>query len=297
MRDGNVRRPSGNLLTSLALGLFGLLAAVTGNAAGDPQRTLAVVVDAYTSLAPIGAATGLDDGQAQEVQRMVVLSLRPRWGEVVGYKAALTSPAARQRFGIEEPVLGVLMENMFTTTGSTIDLDSGVRLVLEADLMVRIGSDAINGATTEIEALAALDEVIPYVEIPDLMFAPDVELTAADVVAINAGARIGVVGTPVSVAELPNREDALSSIAVTVIDADGNTRIAGDGSMLLGNPLRAVLWIRDRLAQRGIALKSGDLLSLGSMGPPLILDRGLARVTATYDGLGDRSNKIHIGFR
>ncbi len=297
MRAVTVHALPGPLLLSLVVGLFAVLDAVAVKAAGDPQQTLAEVVAAYTSLAPIGAATGLDDTQAQEVQRMVVLSLRPRWGEVVGYKAALTSPAARQRFGVEEPVLGVLMENMFTTTGSTIDLGSGIRLLLEADLMVRVGSDAINVATSEAEVLASLDQVIPYVEIPDLMFAPQVELTAADVVAINAGARIGVMGTPVAVADLPPKADALSSIAVTVTDAAGNPLIAGNGSMLLGDPLRAVLWIRDRLAQRGIALKAGDLLSLGSMGPPLSLDGGLARVTATYDGLGERSNKIHIGFR
>src|SRR5690606_21739992 len=97
-----------------------MTSAATAPAPGSPQQVLADAVSAYTALVPMPGGTVLDAAQAAEVQRMLILTLRPRFGEIAGYKAALTSPAAQQRFGVDGPLAGVLLENMFTSTGSIV---------------------------------------------------------------------------------------------------------------------------------------------------------------------------------
>ena len=51
--------------------------------------------------------------------------------------------------------------------------------------------------------MAGLDAVIPFLEIPDVLYKPGSELSGPHLVAINAGARFGVLGDPV---ELQNTD-------------------------------------------------------------------------------------------
>ncbi len=56
---------------------------------------------------------------------------------------------------------------MLLPSGSIVPANFGARPLFEGDLIVRVGSDAINDATTRQEVLAALDAVIPFIELPD----------------------------------------------------------------------------------------------------------------------------------
>jgi 2-keto-4-pentenoate hydratase len=96
------------------------------------------------------------------------------------------------------------------------------------------------------------------------------------------------VGTPLSVpvlrAERYAMLDALRDMRVTLADASGTSLGGGKGSDILEHPLNAVVWLVGALAQEGLALQPGDLISLGSFSPLLPPKAGLS-VTATYDGL------------
>ena len=70
----------------------------------------------------------------------------------------------------------------------------------------------------------------------------------------------------------------------------------GAGTALMGHPLSAAAWLKNEVQRQGYRLKPGDLLSLGSLGPPVPL-AGLERVTATYEGLDGEPLEIHVGFR
>ena len=58
----------------------------------------------------------------------------------------------------------------------------------------------------------------------------------------------------------------------------------GKGSDILEHPLNAVVWLAQALAQEGLAMKPGDLISLGSFSALLPPKPGL-QATATYHGL------------
>ncbi len=273
-----------------------MTSAATAPAPGSPQQVLADAVSAYTALVPMPGGTVLDAAQAAEVQRMLILTLRPRFGEIAGYKAALTSPAAQQRFGVDGPLAGVLLENMFTSTGSIVDRAAFVRPVLEADLLVRVGDAAINDARNEDEVLAALSEVIPAIEIADLMYADPAVIDGPAITAINAGARLMVAGPNIALSATGETRDRLARFTAGVVDQGGAVITGGDGAALMGHPLGAALWLKNEVLRQGYRLKPGDLLSLGSLGAPVPLS-GLERVTATYEGLDREPVEIHIGFR
>jgi len=56
---------------------------------------------------------------------------------------------------------------------------------------------------------------------------------------------------------------------VVMLDDQNQILAEGNTAALLGHPLKAVIWIRDQVLAGGGRLKKGDLLSLGSVTPPV----------------------------
>jgi 2-keto-4-pentenoate hydratase len=183
----------------------------------------------------------------------------------VGYKAGLTNAAVQKVFGVTAPVRGTLMEKMILKSGTTLEAAFGARPLYEGDLILRVGSEAVNGAKTPMEALASIDAAIPFIELPDLVFAKDVKINGPMLAAVNVAARYGIVGEPIPVQATPEWMERLKSFLCQIYDGKGQMLIEGPGSNLMDHPMNVVLWIRDSLKADGIALRKGDLLSLGTI--------------------------------
>lgn len=212
---------------------------------------------------------GFSPLQVGRLQVEFVRRLKEFLGPVVGFKAALTNPAAQAQFGVSQPLMGFLLKEMLLDNGATLSADFGARPIAEADLMVRVGSSAINTAETNQDLLASLESVIPFIELPDLVYQANARLDAGALVAINVGARYGVLGDAIPVEPTEDWETQLGQIRVTMVNGQGQTTAAGETSALLGHPLNAVRWLRDTLRAQGIELQPGDLLSLGTITPPM----------------------------
>ncbi|UJB64222.1 fumarylacetoacetate hydrolase [Acidovorax sp. YS12] len=242
----------------------------------------------YLARTPAANPEGLSDADGACTRAKFNARIAPRLGKVVGYKAGLTNPAVQKRFGTDKPVWGTLYEGMVQPSGATIDAAFGARPLFEADMLVRVKSAAVNQARTPMEVLEAIDQVIPFIELPDLLVQAPPKLNGAGVSAINVGARLGVAGQPLAVPALRAERyallDALQGMQVTLADAQGAVLGRGKGSDILEHPLNAVVWLAQALRQEGIALQPGDLVSLGSFSPLLPPKPGLT-VTATYEGL------------
>jgi len=242
----------------------------------------------YLARTPAANPEGLSDADGACTRAKFNARIAPRLGKVVGYKAGLTNPAVQKRFGTDKPVWGTLYEGMVQPSGATIDAAFGARPLFEADMLVRVKSAAVNQARTPMEVLEAIDQVIPFIELPDLLVQAPPKLNGAGVSAINVGARLGVAGQPLAVPALRAERyallDALRGMQVTLADAQGAVLGRGKGSDILEHPLNAVVWLAQALRQEGIALQPGDLVSLGSFSPLLPPKPGLT-VTATYEGL------------
>ncbi len=242
-------------------------------------------------------ASSEEDGACTRGKLNAVLS--KRLGKVIGYKAGLTNPAVQKRFNYDKPVWGKLYEGMLLPSGASVAAGFGAKPLYEADMLVRVKSEAINQATTPMEVLDAIDQVIPFIELPDLMVESIPKLNGPAVSAINVGARLGVVGTPIAVpkyrAERYAMLDALRDMNVVVTDAAGARLGGGKGSDILEHPLNAVVWLAQALAKEGLAMKPGELISLGSFSALLAPKAGLS-ATVSYDGLSGAA-PVSVSFK
>lgn len=247
----------------------------------------------YLNQTPINRIdTSLTLPQAQQIQNQFVAEISKSLGQIIGYKAALTNPNAQQNFNVSQPLRGTLLEKMLLESGAVISANFGSRPVSEGDLIVRVGSAEINNAKTPRETLAYLDVVIPFIELADLVYSQDVKLDAPALLAINVGARYGVLGNPIPLADTDEWENRLKNLRLEILDETGQVLASGNGSALLGHPLNVVLWIKDSLQAEGKQLKKGDLLSLGSI-TNFVAVKSNTTIRAKYVGL-DSNETVEI---
>jgi 2-keto-4-pentenoate hydratase len=254
------------------------------------------LADAWMNRAPANSP-GKDLTMEQGVctQAALVTALSKSQGKVIGYKAGLTSPGAQQQLGVPHPVLGVLLEKMILPNNSTVPANFGPRPLFEADMLVTVKDEGINQARTVTEAIKHISTLQPFIELPDLVLAQGEPMTGPVVVAINVGARLGVVGDPVPVLQTADFVNALATMQVT-LTADGAEVSKSQGKTILGHPLNAVLYIADEVQRRGGKLKAGDILSLGSFSrltPP----KPGQKVVATYEGLPTGPMTVQVAFK
>ncbi len=266
---------------------------LAASAACLSDEQVAAMFAAYQARQPAANPEGLDVADAACSRAKLNALLAEKLGPRVGYKAGLTNPAVQKRFNADAPVWGMLYAPMLLADGATVDAAFGARPLYEADLLVRVSNTSINQASSPEMVLAAIDQVIPFIELPDLVVAAPPKLTGAAIAAINVGARLGVMGTPIAVAGVAGLGDALRDM-VAVVKADGVEVDRGKGSDVLDHPLNAVVWLAQDLARQGQAMKVGDLISLGSFSKLLPPKPGLA-VEVVYQGLpGTPSVKVQF---
>lgn len=203
--------------------------------------------------------------------------LEAEMGPPVGWKVGFTSKPAQERFGVTAPVAGALFAPMILGDGAEVSLKGSRSPFYEADLIVTVRDAAINEATTREQVAAALSDVRPFIELPDMALAQGVKPTGPIMAAYGVIPWRGVVGQGVAMADLADPVADLGALTVE-LKADGAAPVAGTGGMLLGHPLDVVLWL---IGHGGATLDAGQMISLGSLSPLVEARPGLT-VTADY---------------
>jgi 2-keto-4-pentenoate hydratase len=254
----------------------------------------AALVANYLNKKPAANPEGLNDADAACTRAKVnKYLLQQTGGQFVGYKAGLTNPAVQKRFNASAPVYGVLYAPMLLRNGATVDAAFGARPLFEADLLVRVKDSLVNRATTPEEVLLHLDQVIPAIELPDLVVEVPGKLNGAAIAAINVGARHFVMGEPIPVVPTTPLAEALRTMVVIVAGAEGELD-RGKGSDVLEHPLNAVIWLSQELQRQGLALLKGDLVSVGSFSKLLPPKPG-QKIEVRYQGLpGDPVVRVNF---
>ncbi|MBR0670688.1 2-keto-4-pentenoate hydratase [Neoroseomonas soli] len=255
---------------------------------------LAEALIANTPSPPLAGMTSLEDGFCAQEQLVEMLSAH--WGRPVGYKAGLTSAPVQQRFGVNHPVRGVLLESSISLRdGAEIPARFGAVPVIESDLLVRVRDDGINQAGRDhLAILRHLDAVIPYIELPDLVLSGGFD--GPQLLAINVGARLGVMGTPIPVEATQAFADRLAGMTVTMVDDRGQERARAPGTAALGHPLNVVAFLIEDLARAGRRLEAGQVLSVAGYSPTLPLEPGRT-YTVRYEGLAAQPVGVSVRTR
>jgi 2-keto-4-pentenoate hydratase len=111
---------------------------------------------------------------------------------------------------------------------------------------------------------------------------------------MNVAARYFVIGAPIAVKRTPEFADSLAGMRVVVMGG-GQDLDTGFGRDVLEHPLNAVAWLAQDLQKHGLALKKGDLVSVGSFSK-LMPPKAGQKVEVQYQGLPDNPT-VSVSFR
>ncbi len=256
----------------------------------DVEGAAVGIFDAFSEIRQHSEPMAIEADRAIDVQNYLIALMRPTWGMDVGY---LAEPGA----GSERPPTGILLENMFTGTRAVIPRSFGIDMLASGELMFRIGSEDINGADTRESAIASLQSVIPAVRMSDQLLPPESRASVDQHTAANLQIRMFVLGHEVELSPETDWIERLPNVAITLMDQDQATVAQSDVDAPREHPIDAVLRISKTLNSRGITLRIGDVIGIGSWtdGYPVA---DLTRLAAVFVGLGSQdSPQVYMGFQ
>ncbi len=212
-----------------------------------------------------------DVESAYAVQRIGVRTRLTAGARIVGRKIGLTSPAVQRQLGVNQPDFGVLFDDMDVTETPAAYRPPLLQPKIEAELAFVLAADLDVEQLDAISVRGAVDYAVAALEIVDSRIA-GWDISFADTVADNASSGWFVLGAErLSLDEFEPREIVMN------MAIDGEIVSTGTGSACLGDPLNALAWLARTARDFGAALRAGEIVLSGALGPMAPLRPG-ARV-------------------
>lgn len=225
----------------------------------------------------------IDKSTAYEIQHKVTkLKSKIKDDKLIGYKISLTSKETQNMFKSSTPLYGSLTNT--DLSDGNIQLDEMHAPLIEVELMF-IANEHLTKADDEASILQKMS-IAPGLEIPDSRFLdwfPN--LSFGQVIADSAVAGKIVVGDPVNGLTYEQLGNVNANLTL-----DGKTIAEGPSSEVLDNPVHAVKWLIDELAESDRIIEAGMVISSGTFILPKKLKKG--KFEANFDGIGSISAAI-----
>ncbi|GAA5064184.1 2-keto-4-pentenoate hydratase [Thermocatellispora tengchongensis] len=250
---------------------------------GSADKAAAELLAAYASGNPIQPLTttypDLSVEDAYAIQRAQIEVFLERGARIKGHKVGLTSAAMQRQLGVDQPDYGHLLDTMFHLDGAPIDTGRFIQPRIEPEIAFVLRRPLAGPGVTAADAVAAVDFVLPALEIIDSRIA-DWRITLADTIADNASSGGVVLGNR------PVRLDAVDLVlAGCLLHRNGALIDTGAGGAVLGSPLNALVWLANVLGEQGVTLEAGHVVLPGSITAAIPVAPGDV-VTATLAGIG-----------
>jgi 2-oxo-3-hexenedioate decarboxylase len=206
----------------------------------------------------------LDPGHA--MQRSVIAAAEREGAQQVGWKAGFGAPSWRERFDLDAPLVGVLLDRTELTDGMVVSIGSWSEARAEAEVAVRLGHDLPAAATPE-QAIAAVVAIAPAIELVDVSPAPE---GPSEALAGNIFHRHWMTG-----AFLPVRgANGFDDLAGDVLAMGTQLGPVTDLEAATGSVAETLSEVARIGARSGRGLQSGDVVILGSITPPIPIAPG-----------------------
>lgn len=226
---------------------------------------------------------GLSERDAYAIQQAL---LRMRAEEVVGYKLGFTSAAMREQMGVAGPNHGRLTRRMQVDPGAgPVSLSGLIHPRVEPEVAVLVEKDLAGPGLTPAQIYPAVRWAFGALEVVDSRYR-DYRFKAEDNTADNSSAARFVLGPPVPLTAAPDLR-----LAGALLWRDGRVVGSGVGADALGDPMRAVAWLADRLGEDGGVLEGGSIVLTGGLTRALPVG-GPGTFVAEFGGLG--TVKVHF---
>ncbi|QLK86900.1 2-keto-4-pentenoate hydratase [Staphylococcus sp. 17KM0847] len=221
----------------------------------------------------------VDEKLGYKIQDALIDRLKSTYStEVGGYKVSMTSAETQAYANTHEPAYGTLLKNVLKSSGDTVKRNNLFAPLIEPELVFILTADLPAEASTE--DILNNTQLAPAIEIPDARYMdwfPN--FTLGDLLADNTATGLVVVGEPIAQLTYEQLEQV-----TMVLKHDHQEIKTGVASEVLGNPVKAVQWLNDKLTSHGKSLKRGDVISSGTFIPPIKAEQGTYSVS--YHNVG-----------
>lgn len=196
------------------------------------------------------------------LQREALRRRQVRGERLTGWKVAFAGRAAQDRFGIDEPVLGVLTDAMVVEPGQTVSLARLIQPKLEIELAFVLGRTLVPGFYSDEDILAAISEVAPAFEIADCRW-QGWRFGVGAFLADNAAAALYCLGSRVRF-----HPGQLAHVNYR-LECDGVPCGEGNAQAREDTPQANLCWLVRRLLADGQCVEAGQVVLSGSLLAPL----------------------------
>jgi 2-keto-4-pentenoate hydratase len=254
----------------------------------DHSRRATELETARRKRRPIAPLTDADPQltirDAYRIAQVGIRSRIERGAKLVGHKIGLTSRTVQRQLGVGEPDYGALLDEMEFAAGSIVPAGLLIAPRVELEFAFHLGTDLKGPGVTAADVAAATESVQPAVEIVDSRIA-DWRITLPDTIADNASSGGFVLGGK----RTPLRD--LDPAASVKLAANGKVEEEGRVDAVLGNPVHAVVWLANALAEQGESLAAGQVVLSGACTPMVP-----ARPGVRYAGDFGRFGVVDVAF-
>jgi 2-keto-4-pentenoate hydratase len=180
----------------------------------------------------------------------------------------MTSAAVQQQLGYSEPNFGHLFGDREFLHHDPIPMNILIQPRGEGEIAFVLGKDLMQKNLRLSDVIASIDYAVCSIEVLDSRII-GWDVGPADSIADNGSGGAHVLGTH-------PRKITDCDLALCGMVAKRNGKIAslGVGAASMTNPLLAVRWLAEKLAQSDRPLRAGDVVLGGSLGPIVPLAPG-----------------------
>jgi len=242
-----------------------------------------LLLEAYATGKPIAPLTStyqgmtLDDAYAIQGRQIDEFVASGR--TIKGHKVGLTSVAMQRLLGVDEPDYGLLLDDFFHLEHAPITTDRFIQPRIEPEVAFVLKRPLRGPGITVHEAIAAIDFVLPALEIVDSRI-EDWKIGLFDTIADNASSGGVVLGST------PTALDAVDlRLTGVVMTRNGLVVGTGAGGAVLGSPLTSLVWLANTVGARGVTLEAGQVILPGAVCAMVPVAAG-DTFTARFSGLG-----------
>lgn len=179
--------------------------------------------------------------------------------QIVGFKAALTAPAAQQGMGLNDPISGVLWQHGEHQTPATIQASPNRIKLLETEFGFYL-NHALSQAVPDLASLKTqVAQVVPVIEVAHIPF-PKPPSRGEDLIASNSASGEFILGEPYD--GIPTQLDELT----VTLEHNGEPIMSGVAGEVMQSQWLALLWLVNHITAQGYEILPQHLLMTGSVG-------------------------------
>ena len=227
----------------------------------------------------------MDWADAYDIQDAIRARKEAAGDRCAGLKAGLTSFAKMKQMGVDVPCFGFMSASMVRPEGSEIRMADFIHPKVEAEICVVTKAPLYGPGCHLGNVLAAIDFVLPAVEIIDSRYR-DFKFDLKSVVADNTSAAGFVVG---------GRSRDLADLDLRTLgvclEKNGQIVAMAAGAAVVGHPAAAVAMLANHLGTRGQHIPAGSFIMTGGVTEAIAVAKG-DHINVRFQDLGNVSMRF-----